>query len=284
MSKQSQSSGKLPTSGSAAEAAKKKPKPAILCLHGSGTSAMIFNIQTIRLQRQLQDVFDFVFIDAPIESPPGPGVVPVFEECGPYWAWQYPSFSHTEQMMPQETIDVLADTMDRQIATTGQPFVGVLGFSQGTRVAAGLLLQQQRDQKTGRDQDQGWGRRMDFRFGIFLNGSKTPLLSDSSLATVGKIVDIPSVHVIGLQDPFMFLARSLHAEYFEPQHASVIELNVAHHLPVAPEDTAKIVREIVRLYMMKPQPGSDADPYMMGVTEEAAGYRMDRAFEEERIT
>lgn len=59
-------------------------KPAILCLHGGGTTGDIFHIQTIRLRRELSDKFDFVFVDAPFERVAGPNVLPVFEGAGPF--------------------------------------------------------------------------------------------------------------------------------------------------------------------------------------------------------
>lgn len=51
-------------------------KPAILCLHGGGTNVTIFKVQTIRIQRALSSHFEFVFLDAPFEAEPGPGVHP----------------------------------------------------------------------------------------------------------------------------------------------------------------------------------------------------------------
>jgi hypothetical protein len=64
-----------------------KPLPRILCLHGGGVSGQIFRIQTARLRNALRDHFTFFFVDAPFPAEPGPGVLPFFEGCGPYYKW-----------------------------------------------------------------------------------------------------------------------------------------------------------------------------------------------------
>src|SRR5271169_5143167 len=61
--------------------------PTILCLHGHGTSATIFEAQTRNIRSALRSQFKFVYIDAPYESEPGPGVLPCFADSGPYYTW-----------------------------------------------------------------------------------------------------------------------------------------------------------------------------------------------------
>ncbi|KAL8724354.1 MAG: hypothetical protein Q9181_006865, partial [Wetmoreana brouardii] len=104
--------------------------PCLLCLHGGGTSAYIFNIQTRRLQRALAKHFRFVFVDAPFECPAGPGVLPFFEGLGPYRRWIDENGSDEDKVRP---------LIRKTIAEDGGNFVGVLGFSQGARLALGLL-------------------------------------------------------------------------------------------------------------------------------------------------
>ncbi|SPQ22996.1 62a9a291-1933-4faf-8a90-64975e7c9db1 [Thermothielavioides terrestris] len=63
------------------------PKPILVFLHGAGTSASIFRLQSRRLAAQLSPHFDLVYLDAPHACPAGPGVLPFFEGCGPYLRW-----------------------------------------------------------------------------------------------------------------------------------------------------------------------------------------------------
>lgn len=141
-------------------------KPAILCLHGSGTNETIFKIQTIRIQRLVGNEFEFVFANGPFESGPGPGVLPSFEGCGPYFRW-------TEQRgaseTPEETRTLLSRLAKEQILKDGRGFVGVLGFSQGAKLATGLLLEEQFGKGIH------WGEGL--RFGVICNGVSPPMTS-----------------------------------------------------------------------------------------------------------
>jgi predicted esterase len=212
-------------------------KPALLCLHGGGTNRTIFNIQTIRLQRALSSSFDFVFIDAPFEAPPGPGVMPVFEGCGPFYRWTAPG----SDTMPEETRKVINDVL----ADKSRNFVGVLGFSQGAKCAAGLLLEQQLRIKRGEPIDP---KRPGFKFGIFLNGVFPPLTGILSEEEKGELIRIPSVHIIGSEDPFREESRALFQEAFDKRTAKKWEFELGHRLPTAEKDTSKIVGEVSRLY------------------------------------
>ncbi|RDW95374.1 hypothetical protein BP5796_01137 [Coleophoma crateriformis] len=225
-------------------------KPAILCLHGGGTSAMIFNFQTMRLRRELDSTFDFVFIDAPFESKPGPNVLPVFEDCGPFYVWV--DVGQNQGVTPPETRDLLNRTMENQIKTTGMPFVGVLGFSQGTKIAAGLLQQQEWDVAAEKDQGVTNGARQatDFKFGVFLMGAPPPLAPRLPVSQMTQKISIPSVHVVGLQDAIIEWTRSLCADHFEQDSVSLLELNAGHHLPDGQHqmDTAKIAKAILDIW------------------------------------
>ena len=48
---------------------------------------MLFNVQSVRIQRQLSKFFEFVFLDGPFECAAGPGVLPFFDGCEPFYAW-----------------------------------------------------------------------------------------------------------------------------------------------------------------------------------------------------
>jgi predicted esterase len=134
--------------------------PRILCLHGGGSNASVFRIQCRELIRQLNAYFRFVFVEAPFESDAGPDVTLVYslEEYGPFRRWfRFVSDRHPD-VDPEEATALLDESLvaamrdDDQKGATGE-FVAVLGFSQGGKMAASLILRQQILTRAARDQD-----------------------------------------------------------------------------------------------------------------------------------
>jgi predicted esterase len=201
--------------------------PSILCLHGGGTNATIFNIQAIRLQRALSSTFNFVFLDAPFPGPPGPGVLPIFEGCGPFLRW---TKSPADNNLPDETRALITN------ACKETAFVGVLGFSQGAKLAAGLLLEQHVKKEKG------------FSFGVLLMGTSPPLVGGLSEEERGTKIGVPSVVVVGKEDPWREEGRSLFWEFCDREKATLVELDVGHRLPTLEAETQIIVDEILKLY------------------------------------
>lgn len=215
--------------------------PRILCLHGGGTSAMIFKIQTRRIQYALRNVFSFVFVDGPFESGPGPGVLPVFEGCGPYFQWIFPS----NQLLGQQRV---RQVLREAIKEDGGDFVGVMGFSQGGKQTAGLLADQENGETTGLPH---------WKFGVLLCASYEPLsLENARKLAMGadaapkgefdhhgeirepeahEIIHVPSVHVTGTLDPHCEKGRRLF-KFFDKETAIRMEFVMGHHLPGAAGD------------------------------------------------
>lgn len=210
---------------------------------------MIFNFQTRKLIRALRPHFRLVFIDAPFEGAPGPGVLPVFEGAGPFYDWLAED---------DESAERVRSLLQKKLhEDDGPPFVGVLGFSQGTRVAAGLLHEQER---TG-------AVAPSLRFGVFLNGNYPPWRQPSHPSTLFPsipefmqnestrdwneahegAIHLPSVHVHGRQD-FLIARSQMLAKCFDPTSATVIEFDNGHFLPTRDDETQKIADEIVRIY------------------------------------
>ena len=199
---------------------------------------MIFNIQTIRLQRALDPYFKFVFIDAPLKGEPGPGVIPVFEGLDPYRRWHVKG----EDVKPTQTVTVLQRAMEEQRAKDGRGFVGALGFSQGAKAVAGLLLEQQvRERKEGKD---GEG----LVFGVMFNGTTPPLTAGLTDEERVERIVVPSLHVVGTDDPWREEGLELFGKHFDPKMASLMEFKVEHRLPILEEDTRKITEEIFRMW------------------------------------
>ncbi|OJD09768.1 hypothetical protein ACJ73_10099 [Blastomyces percursus] len=264
------------------------PLPSILCLHGSGTSAAIFKIQTIRLRRELQHHFSFVFIDAPFETEPGPGVLPVFADAGPYFTWvdlaslpasqrSLASTDGTEgkkltalqrsilrgrtQLMPARTVELLEKTMREQIERDGKGFVGVIGFSMGGRMAAGLLLEQQlrlNAKSTDGNGDVNGAEGHGFKFGVFICATSPPITKlydlldhESGDGKGDKItlpqIDIPTLHILGNEDPWVEPGELLATTHFSPAKRTVHRLDMAHHLPAQPKDNMQLVEGILNM-------------------------------------
>ena len=233
--------------------------PRLLCLHGGGTSALIFKIQTRRLQWALRSTFKFVFVDAPFNSGPGPGVLPAFAGCEPYFRWLNP-----ESPTPEQDQIRVRQALKKVIKDDGGEFVGLVGFSQGGRLTAGLLA----DQAEG-NAPEGMPH---WKFGVMICGSFPPLSlslarSPSTKPSQGvdehgetrepdedEIIHIPSVLVRGTLDPHCEKGRRL-VKYFDPDTAVVLVFNMGHHLPGAAGDTTsdkgdtqKIVDGIMKVY------------------------------------
>lgn len=223
--------------------------PRILCLHGGGTSSTIFTFQSRRLIKFLRPHFRLTFIDAPHECAPGPGVLPFFEGLGPYYQW----ISKNEEEEEQVT-ERIEEALGKGDGEAG-PFVGVIGFSQGARVAAGLLHEAQ-----DRKED---GPKKGLRFGLLMNGSYPPLRQSSSPSTTlprlsehkqrewddqhEGVIHTPSIHVHGSRDDALPLSKLL-ARCFDPSTTTVLEYDNGHHLPVSDDDTKVIADHVLKVY------------------------------------
>lgn len=224
-------------------------KPGLLCLHGRGTSALIFDIQLVRLQRVLSPLFNFILVDAPFESEPGPGVIPVFEECGPFYSWTPIGEHWPDGVMNERSLEVVTKELEKQEAA-GVEVVGVLSFSQGTRMASGLLHaqeEQEREHKPVGKIEGDVSLKTKFKFGVFLMGAWPPLVPPPTDKET-KRISIPSLHVVGAQDQWRDNGQRLKEEYFDQSNAAFMELQVGHHLPVEGEETLMITEEILRLW------------------------------------
>ncbi len=152
-------------------------RPKILCLHGSGTNAAIFAVQSRKLAALLAPHFDLVYVDAPLECGPGPGVLPFFEGAGPFRRWLFderpgdlsPSADaagderNRGEGGERERVDLHpAESMDFLLATyrSKGPFVGVLAFSQGAKAGMLLLRRVQEERAKPNARPAGRGERV----------------------------------------------------------------------------------------------------------------------------
>lgn len=110
----------------------------MVMLHGSGSSAAIFGIQTHLLAKELSKKFDLVFLDAPIPSAPGPGVLPLFADMPGYYRWVAPGLPASLRLA--ELLEVeryIRDQLEDQNIKPSE-VVAFCGFSQGALVSLAM--------------------------------------------------------------------------------------------------------------------------------------------------
>lgn len=235
--------------------------PRILCLHGGGTNASIFYMQCRALSHNLKSHYRLVFAEAAFPSIPGPDVLTVYAECGPFKRWVVTAEPNAVEKKPGETWTAiekqLGDAMDDddRLGATGE-WVGILGFSQGAKIAASVLLRQQEAAAgLGRMKRPGKG----FRFGVLMAG-RGPLLSYdwenalwldgderfdyASNQKANRILRIPTIHVHGLQDPGLGYHQILLEEWCDPSTTRLVEWEGNHRLPFKTWDVKLVVDKI----------------------------------------
>jgi len=207
--------------------------PAILCLHGGGSNATVFKIQARRLIWNLEKQFRFVFAQAPIEGTPGFGMLPVFASCAPFYRWVSRRFKAGEsdvEVTPAEEVEVLDQIILKVMEENGgvDSFKGVMGFSQGARMTAGLLLRQQIE---------GEQSRWKFAFGVMIGGPYPPIGLTPEEYQIEPDKDyalmksVPTVHAWGRDDHIRDGCKQL-AKICDSDHCFQMDFEGGHHLPL----------------------------------------------------
>lgn len=244
--------------------------PRLLCLHGGGSNARIFQAQCRALRAELSPHFRFVFANAPYPSEPGPDVTSVYNSFGPFRRWlrsgpQDPYIPAREAVEDiGGALTMAMDESDRQGAT-GE-WAGVIGFSQGAKMAASLFLRQQvHAQKSG---NHGFAPVSNFRFAVLMAGrpplvSLDPhLLSDPALLDASQyassqvpgfvakcreehVLRLPTIHVHGREDPGLNLHRALLEDCCCSKKARLVEWDGQHRVPIKTKDVLPMVDAIL---------------------------------------
>ncbi|KAF2275476.1 citrinin biosynthesis oxidoreductase-like protein CtnB [Westerdykella ornata] len=253
-----------PRSGS-----EERNKPALLAFHGSGSNGTIHTVQLARLSRLLKQHFEIVALEAPYPSAAGPGILPFFEGCGPFKRWLPPQEKtisvdgmkrgEASGTMPPEVETLIRSTVS-DIEASGGKVVGAIGFSQGTRIVAGLLKGAQvrrMAMQQGREVDADSTRWLEgFKFGLSVCGSYPPPLVPACVASivppgdaaagVEEKIDIPTLHIQGKQDEWEWAGELLIAHYALGEGKSEVwRLDMGHHYPVALEENEKIYKWVL---------------------------------------
>jgi predicted esterase len=240
--------------------------PRILCLHGGGVNAQVFELQCRVLIAHLRSSLRLVFMQAPFISAPHPDIVSVYGEYGPFRRWLRWQPEH-EEIEPEAAAELLRNQTRRAMDTdpgTGE-WVGILGFSQGAKIAASLLWTQQKiTEQFGADE-----ALTQFKFGVLMAGRAPLITLDHRLQHPPPIVDaamlssefkdwpesnkgdhvlsIPTLHVHGLRDGGMEQHRILLNNYCETGTTTLVEWDGGHRIPIKSHDVGAVVQEILRL-------------------------------------
>jgi hypothetical protein len=216
------------------------PNPAILCLHGSGVNSTIFKFQLATLQSLLSQTFDFIFIDGPFETPAGYGVLPFFAGAEPFFRWKSKT---DDNIFSHEEIEPKVQELIKKTLKSRDDWIGILGFSQGGRLAAGLIAEQERkEEETGEDEG-------GFKFGVFLNTPSPPMTELVYEKDAEVRIQTPSLLVRGVRDHWFESSGVMREKYFEEEMSKMVEFDVDHRIPNSLDDVKVIAREILRLYL-----------------------------------
>lgn len=250
--------------------------PRLLCLHGGGVNAAIFKAQSRSLIRHLQHSFRLVWADGPFFCDPHSDVIQVYGSYAPFRRWLRWLPEHPE-VDAESCIDEIGYSIrmamedDDREGGTGE-WVGLMGFSQGAKLSASLLLEQQaREEKAVRQGKKEWdvgpigipGLR--WRFGVLLAGRapmtnlNPELLTSQALVSaadisegfqfVNDVEDIailrqPTIHVHGMADAGLHLHRRLYKEYCEEGSTTLVEWEGAHRIPIKSDTVQRVVGAI----------------------------------------
>lgn len=232
------------------------PKPVLLCLHGAGSSAAIFRVQSYMLAKALAPYFDLVYVDAPCHSRPGPGILPLFADSGPYWRWFRPT-RHDQagargadgsRLIELLEIRQWVSARIRAQGVCSTDVVGIVGFSQGAMAAMALL---------GLQIGTGSREWTSLRFCVMMgaatgdgHGGNVLKSASSELSALTKssgshLFPGFTCHVVGTHDEWASEGRQIAAQC-EPKRSRLMEFEGGHAVPSMPEDVRKLVMQIMK--------------------------------------
>ncbi|KAJ6013602.1 hypothetical protein N7540_008193 [Penicillium herquei] len=258
-------------------------KPRILCLHGGGVSAKIFRLQARQLIQALAPYFRLVFVDGPFPSDMHPDLIPVYKKMGPCYSWADLSLQCTlSNGSPDFNTIIEKIRGSLRCAMEADPgtgdWVGLLGFSQGARLAISILLEDEirANEFNYNALDSGF-LGVKWHFGVLLAGRGPPYALSQRTMNCGQfgrpgpmnqmkdsiefpafdslfdllgpspILSTPTLHVHGMQDPGLPFHQLLQSRYVAPGSSSVIEWDGEHRVPIRTADVDAVRSGILQI-------------------------------------
>ncbi|KAL4745578.1 serine hydrolase FSH [Aspergillus terricola var. indicus] len=139
---------------------------------------------------------------------------------------------------------------DNAAGATGR-WVGLLGFSQGAKMAGCLLLRQQRQNQTAsfpflHAQSDSALRGADFRFAVLMAGRGPLMLAEDGPGTGQRLqLRLPTVHVHGTRDQGLAMHRELLYRDCAKGSTRLVEWDGDHRVPTKGKDVALVVAAIL---------------------------------------
>ncbi|KUJ18815.1 uncharacterized protein LY89DRAFT_732362 [Mollisia scopiformis] len=228
--------------------------PRIACFHGGGSTGAIFEMQCEQVRDQFASTFELVFFDAPFYRDAGPGVLPFFvpEKWGPYRTWFKGNILLGTENGDGRDVDGKGEggieRVLRLIADKGWggDWVGCMGFSQGSRIVGGLLLDQQRRKELGLPKAEG---DIDFQFGVLCMGAGPPMVSDISyMAEDDGVINTPTFHLHGTKDAQYENGKKQMKTYYDPNSVKSMDIDYHHAMPWHRADLVKFCDAVRQIY------------------------------------
>jgi predicted esterase len=155
--------------------------------------------------------------------------------------------------MPKEVERLVRDTVSR-ITTSGGRVVGLIGFSQGTKVVAGLLQGAQIRRELGSRGEDWLGK---LQFGLCVCSSYAPPLLPPCVQHLPEFqrkeaaeqhellqtkIALPMLHVQGEQDEWKWAGDGMIERFCEVGEGKceVVAWDMGHHYPTKPEESEKM--------------------------------------------
>jgi hypothetical protein len=171
-------------------------------------------------------------------------------------------------VLPAEVESLVRDAVQR-IRSAGGRVAGLVGFSQGTKVVAGLLRGAEIRRALGAtDEATAW---CDFPAALSVCGSYPPPLVPVSVlalveaaglaekekeALLGRKIRTPTFHVLGERDEWVWAGEGLVRGHFEvggeegdegEGRSRVVRWDMGHHYPTRPEESEEMATWLVRV-------------------------------------
>ncbi|KAJ5137695.1 hypothetical protein N7526_003928 [Penicillium atrosanguineum] len=220
----------------------------LLCVHGWGTSEKVSGLIG-DLQRD--NTVTFHFLEGEVDSDAGPGIAGYYD--GPYYSYcRIPRAFSAEDDGSEilEAYNLLYETN----ALHG-PFDGVLGFSHGGTLAAGLLIHPAKMLPQEPPL---------VRCAIFVNSLPPFRMHPGEYPVVDKglegYIKIPCVNVAGAKDPLFPCSLALH-RICDPQSSPFVVHEKGHDIPTDRKNVAILAHAVRRLSMK-----IDSEPFPEGIT------------------
>ncbi|KAJ5204167.1 uncharacterized protein N7498_005046 [Penicillium cinerascens] len=229
-----------------------------LCLHGAIGNIYNITIQLAPLRQELDtDNIKFNYINAPVPITPPEGFDEYFG-LGPHYRWaddggiaedsmisrvrQIPVGDNAEDVMRdligdremvwlnyEQVIDYLYEELEKD-----PEIGGIIGYSEGAGIASTFILDEQR-----REREEGRPRRI--KCAVFVTGWP-PIIPNRGLILADEqddMIDVPSLHVVGANDPFRHGAFALY-NVCDPDTAVFFDTGKGHTIP----RSGKVITEL----------------------------------------